>query len=140
MHFCFHFIAVPSSAPVHLQGIAVNSTSILLHWEPPPLADQNGVICSFLINIIVTETGSFFQLHSEMNTLNILTLHPYYTYILSVAAVTIGPGPCGEAVTIHMPEDGSYLLCLLVYDLVMCCFTSYCSSKQPTSGPPRDCS
>jgi len=120
----------------------VNSTTIQLCWEPPPLADQNGVIHSFLINIIVTETGSFFQLHSEMNTLNILTLHPYYTYILTVAAVTIGPGPYGEAVTIHMPEDGmgSYLLCLLVYDLVMCCFASHCSSKQPTSGPPRDCS
>ena len=99
-------IAVPSSVPVHLQGIALNSTTIQAQWEPPPLADQNGMIHSYLINISVAETGSFFQLTSETNALNISGLHPYYTYTLTVAAVTIGPGPYGFAFTIRMPENG----------------------------------
>ena len=97
---------VPSSAPVSLQGSAVNSTTIQLQWEPPPLADQNGVIRSYYINISVAETGSVSQLTSETTTLNISNLHPYYTYTITVAAVTIGPGPYGVAVTIRMPGDG----------------------------------
>ena len=97
---------MPSSAPVHLQGNAVNSTTIQAQWEPPPLADQNGVVRSYLINISVAETGSFFQLTSHTTALNISGLHPYYTYTLNVAAVTIGHGPYGFVFTIRMPEDG----------------------------------
>ena len=99
-------IVVPSSAPVRLRGNAVNSTAIQLQWEPPPLADQNGVIRSYHINISVTETGSVFQLTSETNSLNISGLHPFYTYTITVAAVTIGPGPYGAVLTIQLPQNG----------------------------------
>ena len=109
--------AVPSSAPMNLQGNAVNSTAIQLQWEPPPLADQNGVVRSYLIYISVVETGSVFQLNSETNALNISSLHPYYTYNITVAALTIAPGPYGVVLTIRMPEDG-----------MDCCATSACSS------------
>ena len=97
---------VPSSAPVSLQGSAVNSTTIQLQWEPPPLVDQNGVIRSYTVNISVAETGSSFQQTSETTTLNISNLHPFYTYTLTVAAVTIGPGPYRLVLTVQMPEDG----------------------------------
>ena len=99
-------IVVPSSAPVHLQGTTVNSTTIQLYWNPPSLADQNGVIRSYLINVTVVEMSSFFQVTSETNALNISGLHPYYNYTLTVAAVTIGPGPYSVVLTIRMPEDG----------------------------------
>ena len=105
--------AVPSSAPVHLQGNAVNPATIQLQWQPPPLADQNGVIRSYYINISVAETGLFFQLTSETTALNISDLHPYYTYNITVAAVTIGPGPYGGVFTITMPEDGMDSNCCL---------------------------
>ena len=97
---------VPISAPISLQGNAVNSTTIQLQWEPPPSADQNGVIRSYLINISVAETGSSFQQTLETTALYISNLHPYYTYTLTVAAVTIGPGPYGQELTVQMPEDG----------------------------------
>ena len=102
----YHPTAVPSSAPVSLQGSAVNSTTIQLQWEPPPLADQNGVIRSYIINISVTENGSSFQQTSETTALYISNLNPFYTYTLTVAAVTIGPGPYGQVLTVQMPEDG----------------------------------
>ena len=98
--------AVPTSAPVHLQGRAMNSTAIQVQWEPPPLADQNGVIRSYIVNISVAETGSSFQQTSETTALYISNLHPFYTYTLSVAAVTIGQGPYGLVLTVQMPEDG----------------------------------
>jgi len=91
---------------VDLQGIAVSSTTIQLQWQPPPSTDQNGVIHSYFVNVSVAETGSFFQLISETSAVNISALHPYYTYSMTVAAVTIGPGPYGAALTIQMPEDG----------------------------------
>ena len=91
---------------MHLQGSAVNSTTIHLQWQPPLLADHNGVICSYLINISVVETGTLLQLTSQTNARNISGLHPYYTYTLTVAAVTIGPGPYGLVLTIKTPEDG----------------------------------
>ena len=91
---------------MRIQGNAVNSTTIQLQWEPPAVADQNGVIHSYLINISVAETGSVFQLTSETTALNISGLHPYYTYNLTVAAVTIGPGPFGAVLTIQLPENG----------------------------------
>ena len=101
---------MPSSAPTNLQGNAVNSTTIQLQWKPPPLADQNGVIRSYLINISVAETGSVFQLTSVTNGLNISTLHPFYTYTITVAAVTVGPGPYGAVLTIQLPEDGMVVI------------------------------
>ena len=92
----------------------MNSTAIQVQWEPPPLADQNGAIRGYIINISVAETGSSFQLTSETTTLNISDLHPFYTYTLTVAAVTIGPGPYGLVLTVQMPEDGmdSFLISL----------------------------
>ena len=98
--------AVPSSAPVHLQGRAMNSRVIQVQWEPPPLVDQNGVIRGYIINISVAETGSSFQLTAGTNAVNISALHPFYTYTITVAAVTIGPGPYGLALNIQTPEDG----------------------------------
>ena len=77
------------------------------------------MIRSYLINVTVVETGSFFQNTSETTALNISGLHPYYTYNLTVAAVTIGPGPYGVVLTIRMPEDGmdTYISWLMV----VCC-------------------
>ena len=69
--------AVPSSAPVHLQGRAMNSRVIQVQWEPPPLVDQNGVIRGYIINISVAETGSSFQLTAGTNAVNISALHPF---------------------------------------------------------------
>ena len=54
----------------------------------------------------MAETRSVFQLTSETTALYISSLHPFYTYTLTVAAVTIGPGPYGVMLTVQMPEDG----------------------------------
>ena len=91
---------------MRVQGSAVNSTTIQLQWQPPLFSDQNGVIRSYLINISVVETRATLQLTSQNTAINISGLHPHYTYTLTVAAVTIGPGPYGLMLTIRMPEDG----------------------------------
>ena len=134
--FVSHYFTVPSSAPVRLQGSAVNSTTIQLQWEPPPFANQNGVIRIYCINISVTETESVFQLTSETNLLNISGLHPYYTYTLSVAAVTIGPGPYGAVLTIRIPEDGMNSFLTTTFTSA-CNHVLHCPTVVPSSAPVR---
>ena len=56
----------------------------------------------------MAETGSIFRLTSVTTAWNISNLHPYYTYTITVAAMTIGPGPYGVALTIRMPEYGMH--------------------------------
>ena len=104
------YIAVPRSAPVHLQGSAVNSTAIFLQWQPPLLTDQNGVIRSYLINITVVETGTTLQLTSQTTARNISGLHPYYTFFFCITMAAT------------------------------CFTLSHCSPNQCTSTPPRQCS
>ena len=128
---------------MRLQGSAVNSTTIQLQWQPPLFSDQNGVIRSYLININVVQTGAALQLTSQTTAINISGLHPHYTYTLTVAAVTIGPGPYGLMLTIRMPEDGMdlssrFFLCINIIAILV--HTLHYSSKQCTSTPPRQCS
>ena len=88
------------------------------------------MIRSYLINISVVETGSFSQLTSQTNAYNISDLHPYYTYTLHVAAVTIGPGPYGLVLTIRMPEDGMGInadQCLVFIGIFFFSFSLFCS-------------
>ena len=54
----------------------------------------------------MAETGSSFQLTTGINAVNVSTLNPFYTYSITVAAVTIGSGPYGLPLSIKTPEDG----------------------------------
>ena len=55
----------------------------------------------------MAETGTLLQLTSQTTARSISGLHPFFTYTLTVAAVTIGPGPYGLMLTVQMPEDGT---------------------------------
>ena len=75
----------------------------------------------------MAETGSSFQQTSETTALYISNLHPFYTYTLTVAAVTIGPGPYGLALTVQMTEDGmdssnSHFTFYITYPYDICIF------------------
>ncbi len=39
-------------------------------------------------------------------TLSFQNLHPAYSYDVSIAAITVTPGPYSEALTVTMDEDG----------------------------------
>ena len=43
-------------------------------------------------------------------------LHPYYTYQLSLQAVTIAAGPISPTINITMQEDGEYYKALFYYN------------------------
>ena len=68
---------------------------------------QNGIIEQYAINITEVETGRLLSLFSSTTTVNVTSLHPYYTYNCAIAAVTsIGAGPYTSVITVVTHQDG----------------------------------
>ena len=89
-----------------MSGYVINSTSIFLSWEPPPQEHQNGVVTGYLVNITEVETGNTSQLHTASTLIILSLLHPSYTYICVITAVTVGPGPYSQNITLQVFEAG----------------------------------
>ena len=102
---CF-FDAVPSHEPLSLEVVRVTSTSIELQWEPPPTIHHNGVIGSYIILCVESETDETIRENSNTSEATISGLHPFYTYNCSVSAVTVDPGPFSNPVRIKTLQDG----------------------------------
>ena len=80
-------------------------------WEPPLFEDQNGIITSYIINVVLNETAENFQLSTTESRLFLDSLRPFGTYSFVIAAQTIaGVGPFSTVLTIATPEDSE--LCL----------------------------
>ena len=77
-----------------------------LSWDPPPFDQINGYIRHYNVVVTERETASEFQEQPTNTRVTLQSLHPYYTYICRVAAVTTGPGPYTGNLTIQLPEDG----------------------------------
>ena len=99
------FLSVPSSPPQAVQGVAVDSRTISLSWDPPSLDEHNGIIREYLVNITEVDTGRTFERSSTVESLVVTSLHPYYSYSFTIAAITVGLGPFSEAVVVQTPQD-----------------------------------
>ena len=98
---------VPSGYPENFTGVATSPQSVVIAWDPPLPESQNGVITSYVIDVIEVETGEMFQLFSTTSNLTIDSLSPYTTYVCVIAAMTsIGVGPSSGNVTLRTLEDG----------------------------------
>ena len=76
------------------------------------MEQQNGRIIQYVVNITPTETGEGFEL---VSTLNQLSLHPQWTYVLTVSGETSGVGPPNLAVIARTSEDGkAVVICNLL--------------------------
>ena len=53
-----------------------------------------------------------FQQITAATSVTVPSLHPFYTYACTIAAVTIGEGPYSVELSITLPEDGTYV-CLM---------------------------
>lgn len=83
--------------------------SIELRWDPPKPDEINGNIVAYYINITHVESGESHSFHvGNTQLFSGSGFHPYYTYICTVFAVTVGPGP-GSAINITTRETGKTL-------------------------------
>ena len=113
---CHHCLSlVPSSPPDDLTGEALSSTSIVLSWQPPVPEMQNGIIRLYNVTVLETNTGNTFISIATYTNITISSLHPFYTYHCSVAAITIGIGPFSDTKEIQTLPDGktvTYMDCI----------------------------
>jgi hypothetical protein len=85
--------AAPGAPPVGLRAENVSSRALSLIWEPPPLSSHNGVIQEFRVYVLENNTNTETHYNSLSTEMTLNNLHPYYNYLISVAAVTIDIGP-----------------------------------------------
>ena len=99
------FVA-PSSPPNSVTLTAIDSVTLNISWSLPSPDNINGVIRYYIINISVVDTLEHLQYTSADTNISVDSLHPYYTYTVYVAIVTIGIGPFSTGQSITTPEDG----------------------------------
>ena len=107
INICAVFHAVPAASPQIIQSMIVNSSSVLISWQPPPLNDRNGIISIYVVNVSleVNDTMPKQYITSSLNV-TLVGLNPFSTYVVAVAAETsVGRGPF-SVFTIYTPEDG----------------------------------
>ncbi len=106
----YSIFTVPSAAPATTAGHVINSTSVLLLWEPLPEDKQNGDIIYYTLVLSGNENHDYlisynFTINSTLIELS--TLKPFSEYNVSIAANTvIGMGPFTAPYTFYTPEDG----------------------------------
>ena len=111
-----HVHIVPTAPPQNFHIISINSTSLTFSWAPPPSSQQNGNIVGYSLQLLEVDTGERFNYTVTSQTVfTALSLHPYYSYVCTLAAYTeAGVGPYTEAITQRTLEDGEitcYLYC-----------------------------
>ena len=85
----------------------MTSRSISLSWDPPTVANQNGIIRTYVISVAVQQSKENIQLMSNSTQINLELLHPYYTYSFVISAVTIEPGPPSSVYSVTTDEEGN---------------------------------
>ena len=111
----FYIYAAPSGPPQNVSGLSINATSIMLSWRAPRFEDRNGAIRHYIINVTELETRTKFGAITTQMAITFSSLHPYYTYLCTVYAVTIGAGPGAVPVNVTTMEDSkcsSVLWCM----------------------------
>lgn len=100
---------MPLLPPTNVFGFPVGSDSIHVLWYAPPEESLNGILRYYLIHLFEEETSrDIFEPAS--NATYVSSLHPFYTYVIRVAAVTVGVGPFSSNITIRTGQDGEMVV------------------------------
>ena len=98
---------MPSSPPTNLVVDVENSTTAHLSWDPPPIADHNGVITIYTIFVLNKETDEEIEFTTITTTFTVTDLDPFTNYGFSVtSSTTIGMGPESNTESFQTAEDG----------------------------------
>lgn len=98
---------VPSEVPSGVSAWAVNSTSIAVSWSHLQKNLQNGVIIHYALQLLEQVSGRVITTEGNVTHMVVSSLHPHYTYEVTVAAATIiGTGPFSEGLMVLTYSDG----------------------------------
>lgn len=109
----------------------MSSTGFLISWVTPPALYHNGIIRNYTVNTTEENTGRQILLTSHTNSQRVGSLHPYYNYTCTIAAVTVSPGTFSTPVTITTAETGISvsIVCIMLCPPVYPYSAQWTSSK-----------
>lgn len=81
-----------------------------MNWEPPEIIKQNGIITSYVIQIMSPTERRNNIIISNATNADIFGLLPYTTYSVFVSAInSVGKGPFTSPLTVTTLEDGKQM-------------------------------
>ncbi len=105
----------PVGMPRNVSGNSTGALSISLKWAAPAPEKQNGKIRYYIVSVTEVNSGNVHNHTAYGEDITIFSLHPYYKYKVSVAAVTVAIGPFSNGVVIQTLEDGELLSQINIY-------------------------
>ena len=103
----FFFVPVaPIGRPTNITAITFSATSIHVYWTHPPEDTHYGVIREYWLNVteMETETRSRVVVDATKTEVVLSSLHPFYTYHITIVPVTIAEGDNYTEITIRTAE------------------------------------
>lgn len=98
----------PIGRPTNITAITFDATSIHVYWTHPPEDTHYGVIREYWLNVteLETRTRSRVVVDSAETEVVLPSLHPFYTYHITIVPVTIAEGDNYTEITIRTAEAG----------------------------------
>ena len=109
-HKYYRSLLAPSLPPEDFLVTEVTSTSIYLSWDLPSKSGRNGIVRSYIVKKIQVNNGVTTYHNATTSTFTATSLHPYYVYNFSVAAVTVATGVFSDVLSVTTDEEGMYVM------------------------------
>ena len=106
--FKHSIIIAPVTAPInmHVTENSLSANSFGLEWQSPSNRQLNGLLMGYIVMVVELNTGTIYTNFTPTPSIVINSLHPYYTYNCSVAAVTVATGPFSENIMVQTAQNG----------------------------------
>ena len=97
----------PSGSPRNTTVSAIDSSRVEVDWVAPSDDDLNGIVIGYAVRVTGQDSGDMFDLQTNQTSIQVENLHPFYSYVFTVAARTeAGTGPFSPAIYLQMPSAG----------------------------------
>ena len=114
------FYTAPSSPPVDVEAIPINSHTLSISWSIPSPEHANGVIRGYIVTLLEVDTMETFSDSANSTSIAFPNLQPSFTYTYRVAARTTDIGPNSPEMHVTLPEDGELYHAKPIYHLTIC--------------------
>ena len=76
-------------------------------WLAPLAEETNGIVIGYVVHVTGQDTDEVVELQTNATSAQVENLHPFYSYVFTVAARTeAGAGPFSPVVYLQMPTAG----------------------------------
>ena len=101
----------PDESPQNATVDILDSSRVECRWLPPLPEDVNGIVTGFIVRVTGQDSYELIELQTNQTSILVENLHPFYSYVFTVAALTeAGRGPFTSVVYFQMLTAGTIIL------------------------------